>query len=78
VWLFGQKVANAIAPLVLGFVLSGAGWQSSTGGVIEQSPAALDALRTSLTLVPAGIFVLAILGLLFVYRPVSKHVPSHG
>lgn len=78
VWLFGQKVANAIAPLVLGFVLSGAGWQSSTGGVIEQSPAALDALRASLTLVPAGIFVLAILGLLFVYRPVSKHVPSHG
>ena len=78
VWLFGQKVANALAPLVLGFVLSAAGWESSTGGVIAQSPEALAALRSALTLVPAGIFVVSILGLLFYYRPVSKHVESHG
>lgn len=78
VWLFGQKVANAVAPLVLGFILSAAGWQSSTTGVVEQTPEALGALRASLTIVPAGIFAVSILGLLLVYRPVSKHVASHG
>lgn len=78
VWLFGQKVANAIAPLVLGLILSAAGWVSSDSGVVAQTPEALGALRTSLTLVPAGIFVLSILGLMLIYRPVSRHVPSHG
>ncbi len=77
VWLFGQKVANAIAPLVLGFILSAAGWQSSTSGVIAQSPEALNALRASLTLVPMVIFILSILGLIFVYRPAVTHVASH-
>ena len=78
VWLFGQKVANAVAPLILGFILGASGWQASAAGVTEQSPAALDALRLSLTLIPAGIFVAAILGLLLLYRPMSRHVPSHG
>ena len=77
VWLFGQKVANAIAPLVLGLVLSAAGWESSTNGVIAQTPQALDALRAALTLVPAGIFVLSIAGLIVVYRPAARHVASH-
>ena len=78
VWLFGQKVANAIAPLILGIVLSLAGWQESASGVVDQSPEALGALKAALTLVPAAIFVLAILGILAIYRPVSRHVPSHG
>lgn len=78
VWLFGQKVANAIAPLVLGLLLSSAGWQSSSTGVIDQSPEALGALRNALTIVPAVIFGLSIAGLLFIYRPVSKHIASHG
>lgn len=78
VWLFGQKVANAVAPLLLGLVLSWAGWQSSDSGAVPQTPEALDALKNALTLVPAGIFVLSILGLILIYRPVSKHVASHG
>jgi len=78
VWLFGQKVANAIAPLVLGLLLSAAGWQSSTTGVIAQSPEALGALRNALTIVPAVIFALSIAGLLAFYRPISRHVASHG
>lgn len=77
VWLFGQKVANALAPLVLGFILSGAGWQSSTSGVIAQTPEALSALRASLTVVPAGIFVASIIGLAVFYRPIARHVASH-
>ena len=78
VWLFGQKVANAIAPLVLGFVLSAAGWTSSTGGVVAQTPEALEALRMALTLVPAAIFAVSILGLIAIYRPAARHVASHG
>ena len=77
VWLFGQKVANALAPLVLGFILSGAGWQSSTSGVIDQSPEALGALRAALTIVPAAIFVVSIIGLIVFYRPIARHVSSH-
>ncbi len=78
VWLFGQKVANAIAPLVLGLILSAAGWQSSDSGVVQQTQSALDALKTALTLVPSGIFMVSIIGLIAIYRPVSRHVASHG
>lgn len=77
-WLFGQKVANAIAPLVLGLILSGAGWVASTTGVTEQSPAALDALRSALTLVPAAILFVSILGLLAIYVPRAKGVHNRG
>lgn len=74
VWLFGQKVANAIAPLILGLVLSAAGWQESSGGVVEQSAAALGALKLSVTLIPAGILGLGIVGLIVFYRPLAKKV----
>ncbi len=71
IWLFGQKVANALAPLILGLILSGAGWQESTEGVIPQTPEALNALQSALTLVPSAIFALGILGLVLLYRPVA-------
>ena len=37
VWLFGQKVANAISPLILGFILSLYGWKETTEGFIQQT-----------------------------------------
>jgi GPH family glycoside/pentoside/hexuronide:cation symporter len=52
VWLFGQKVANALAPLALGLILQPAGWKASHGGTVDQCGEALGALRLSLTLVP--------------------------
>jgi len=55
VWLFGQKVANAISPLVLGFILSMYGWKETTEGITKQSDAALNTLQTSITLIPATI-----------------------
>ncbi|EAR52607.1 putative GPH family sugar transporter [Oceanicola granulosus HTCC2516] len=67
-WLFGQKVANACAPLILGLILAAAGWQESTSGVVPQSDAALEALRVSLTLVPAALLALALLGCATLYR----------
>ncbi|WP_342078752.1 MFS transporter [Yoonia sp. SS1-5] len=71
VWLFGQKLANAVAPAVLGFVLAAAGWQETTDGTVAQSPEALVALQWAITLVPAGILVVAILGLGVIYRPMA-------
>ncbi|MAV46699.1 MAG: MFS transporter [Alphaproteobacteria bacterium TMED89] len=60
-WLLGQKVGNAIAPLVLGQLLALYGWISTTnGGDVTQSPAAVDALRWALTLVPAGLMFISV------------------
>lgn len=72
VWLFGQKVANAVAPLLLGLILSRAGWRESRSGTVAQAPEALDALRAALTLVPAGFFALSLLILLTLYRRAAR------
>ncbi|MEM8978854.1 MAG: MFS transporter [Pseudomonadota bacterium] len=74
VWLFGQKVANAIAPAILGTVIAAYGWQEATTGVTTQTPQALGALEMAITVVPILIFVVAILGLLLVYRPEATRV----
>jgi GPH family glycoside/pentoside/hexuronide:cation symporter len=71
VWLFGQKLANAVAPAVLGLTLAAAGWQETTGGVVVQSDGALATLQMSITLIPAGILMVAVIGLWAVYRPMA-------
>jgi len=77
-WLFGQKVANALAPLILGAILAIWGWVETTEGVITQTDEAVGALRVSITLVPAGILSLAILGLLAVYLPALRGARRHA
>ena len=74
VWLFGQKVANAIAPLLLAMILGMFNWQETTEGKVAQTDEAIEALRVSITIVPAGILALAIAGLLFLYRPRAKKI----
>lgn len=71
-WLFGQKVANAVAPLILGAILALWGWVETTEGQTAQTEAALGALRLSVTLIPAGILGVAIVGLLVVYLPALR------
>ena len=71
-WLFGQKVANAIAPLILGAILALWGWAETTQGQVAQSEAALRALHLSVTLIPAGILGLSILGVLAAYLPAVR------
>ncbi|MBT7906277.1 MAG: MFS transporter, partial [Marinovum sp.] len=68
IWLFGQKAANALAPLVLGAILGTYGWQETTEGKIDQLPEAISALHVSITLLPAAVLGLAIAGLVLVYR----------
>lgn len=71
IWLFGQKLANAVAPAILGLTLAAAGWQETTDGVVAQTGQALGALQMSITLIPAAILGVAIVGLAFVYRPMA-------
>ena len=69
VWLFGQKAANAISPLLLGFILSLYGWKETTEGITKQTEAAMSSLQISITLVPASILGLAGILLIGVYLP---------
>ncbi len=73
-WLFGQKVANALAPLLLAAILGGYGWKETTEGRVDQLPEAITALQVSITLVPAAIFAVAILALFLIYRPMARRV----
>ncbi|SMY09482.1 MFS transporter [Flavimaricola marinus] len=73
-WLFGQKVANAVAPLVLGAILALWGWEETTQGRTEQTEAALGALQMSITLVPAAILGLSAIGLVAVYLPLLRRM----
>lgn len=74
IWLFGQKLANALAPGAMGLMLAKFGWRSTTEGRVEQLPQAVDALHYAMTLAPAAIFVLSIGGLWLVYRPLARRV----
>ena len=78
VWLFGQKVANAISPLVLGFILSMYGWKETTEGITKQSEAALDTLQTSITLIPATILAIAGILLVSIYLPQHRKLMSQN
>ena len=75
IWLFGQKVANAIAPLILSLILAFFGWRESGEGFTDQVPEALRALQNSITILPAFILALAILGLFYFSRYLSKYPP---
>ena len=78
IWLFGQKVANAIAPLILSLILVLFGWRESGEGFTDQVPEALRALQNSITILPAFILALAILGLFYFSRYLSKYPPTRN
>lgn len=72
VWLFGQKLANALAPALLGGILGLAGWQETTEGLADQTDSALQMLQLSITAFPAVILLVALAALAIVYRPLAK------
>jgi len=72
VWLFGQKLANAVSPALLGVILASAGWQETTEGIVDQSPQALATLQNTITLIPAAILLVALVCLQLVYRPMQR------
>jgi len=69
IWLFGQKLANAFAPLSLSMILGFYGWQETTQGKVVQTSEAIMALKTCITILPSAVLFLAILALIFIYRP---------
>lgn len=73
-WIFGQKVANAVAPLILGLILAAYGWQETTEGTTEQTPQALEALRVSITLLPMAILAVAVRALHWLYAPKARAI----
>lgn len=73
-WLFGQKLANAFAPLLLAVILGAYGWKETTEGRVDQLPEAINALHLSITLVPAGILFAAAVIMLILYRPMERRV----
>lgn len=77
-WLFGQKVANALAPLLLGLILGAFGWIETTQGRVDQTDTALAALRLCMSLLPAAILALAIMGLWVAYRPSVKNLQAYA
>ena len=78
VWLFGQKVANAIAPLILSLILAIFGWRESSDGYTNQIPEALGALQNCITIVPALILALAIMGLFYFSNYLKNyHLPEN-
>lgn len=78
IWLFGQKVANALAPLLLGLILGAFGWIETTVGRVEQTETALTVLRLCMSLLPAAILGVAIAGLIGVYKPATKNVQAYA
>lgn len=74
IWLFGQKLANAVAPLILALIIGAYGWQETTQGKVDQTPDAVAALQWAITLVPAAILGAAIVGLALVYRPAARRL----
>ncbi len=75
IWLFGQKAANAVGPLILSLILGAYGWQEASGGeVVPQTDAAVLALKAGATLLPATLLALSIVAVLAIYRPAEQRV----
>lgn len=63
-WTALQKVGIALGPFVIGWMLQLAGFQSSIDGTFpEQSESALLALRLGISVVPAVVFALTLIGI---------------
>jgi len=76
-WTAMQKVGIALGPFVIGWMLQLSGYQSSVDGSFPaQSNEALFALRLGISIVPAVIFALTLIG---IYRwPLGRQVDSSG
>ncbi|MEM9210432.1 MAG: MFS transporter [Pseudomonadota bacterium] len=72
-WLFGQRLAYAIAPLVLGAALGLSNWQTSLDGIADQSAETIDTLTFGVTLLPGIFLVIALFGLIAIYLPLARY-----
>ena len=57
--------------MALALILGMYDWKETSQRKVEQTADAIQALQVSVTMIPAAVLMLAILGLLFIYRPVA-------
>ena len=57
--------------MALALILGMYEWKETSQGKVEQTADAIQALQVSVTMIPAAVLMLAILGLLFIYRPAA-------
>jgi GPH family glycoside/pentoside/hexuronide:cation symporter len=70
-WTTAQKFGIALGPFLAGVILQSGGFKSSVGGqLVEQSDVAINTLRLTISLLPAGVFVLGVL--LILAYPISR------
>lgn len=63
-WTAMQKIGIALGPFIIGWMLQLSGFVSATDGSFpEQSQAAITALRFSISIVPAAVFALTLIGI---------------
>ena len=72
IWLFGQKVTNALPHLALSLILVFYGWQETSKGKVKQTKTAIQALQFSVALISLCVLILAIMALQFQYRPSAE------
>ncbi|MEM9715651.1 MAG: MFS transporter [Pseudomonadota bacterium] len=72
VWLFGQKVANAIGPLMLATIIGFYGYKESRGEIVEQTPEAIEALTFAMTILPAAVLTVSVIVMVAVYYPLLR------
>lgn len=65
---FFQKAAFAIGPFIVGLFLTANGYRASTGAMVAQSDAAVQAVRLTMSVLPAVAYGLSLLLLLLFYR----------
>lgn len=78
IWLFGQKLANALAPALLGLILANAGWKETTVGQAVQTEGALGQLQWAITILPAIILLISLVALAAIYLPMQRRVLAHA
>ncbi|MEO0344102.1 MAG: MFS transporter [Pseudomonadota bacterium] len=71
-WISGQRIAYAVAPLVMCSMMGIVGWVQSSDGLVSTVPGGLANLNFVLTMVPCIVLVLAFVLLVFVYYPLSR------
>ena len=63
--------------MALALILGMYEWKETSQGKVEQTADAIQALQASVTMIPAAVLMLAILGLLFIYRPAAPLVSEN-
>jgi GPH family glycoside/pentoside/hexuronide:cation symporter len=75
---FFQKAAFAIGPFIVGLFLTANGYQASTTGAVVQSAQAVDAVRLTMSVLPAAAYIASILLVVLFYRLPRVGETTHG